>query len=241
MGRYREEISRETFEQIEHYLLNRMGEQVRLQFEAAMAADVELAAEVKLQQQLFALVEAGSFSINEQHKLPAQINRDYTLWYAAAAVILLVGALSFWFFKRTSGNTVDLYALCYQPDAGLPVEMGAADSTHYLFYDGMISYKEGNYAEALAKWNKLDTGEIQKDTLQYYMGMACLNKGNTDESIKILTISATRTGTAFYEQANWYLALAYIKKGDNEAAVAVLKKIKNYPGALSLLNKLQEE
>lgn len=241
MAKYRQDVSRETFEQIENYLLDRMDGQTRLQFELSMAENAELAAEVALQQKLFAVVEAGSFSEKEPNRLSVRLNKNYTLRYAAAAMLLLIGAASLFFLQRsTSNNTTDLYAAYFQPDAGLPIEMGAADSSRYLFYDGMITYKEGNYAAALAQWKKLTPGEVQTDTLQYYMGMAYLNNGDYDASISVLKSLGSKPDAAFYQQANWYLALVFLKKGDKPAAIATLNLISKYPGASELLNKLRE-
>lgn len=239
MGKYREEISSETFEQIEKYLLDGMDAQTKLQFEKQMDADELLASEVKLQRQLLAAIETGSFFASDHELTPLNNKRDFTGWYAAAAVFLLVGAASFWFFiKNDTLDSGDLFAEYFHPDPGLLVAMGAADSSSYQFYDGMIDYKQGNFDLALNKWNRLMKVGVQTDTLQYYIGMAHLNKGNANESIRFLSRLITKPEGAFFEEANWYLALAYLKDGDITRASSILKKIRGYPGADPLINKL---
>ncbi|RYY38067.1 MAG: hypothetical protein EOP46_00235 [Sphingobacteriaceae bacterium] len=231
-------ISKETFEEIESYLLGLMDKETRLQFESRMAHDAALLAEVRLQQKLFAAVEAGSFTSVPQNVKSIGFSRRYVAWFSAAAAILVFAVAAFWFSKRFDRQTENLYAAFYQADPGLPVEMGAADSTAYLFYDGMISYKEGDYKQALKKWGKLEKRQVLRDTLQYYKAMAQLNQGAIDEGITTLTPIADKAGTAYYREANWYLALAYLKKGDKKNAQVILKRIPDHPGVLSLLNEL---
>jgi len=232
-------INRETFEQIESYLLEQMTKESRLQFEAQMKADKALAAEVNLQRELFAAVEAESFFVAHQQETKVNISRSYTAWYMAAAAILVFCAVAFWFIRKDrSGSTENLYAANFQPDPGLPVEMGTVDSTNYIFYDGMISYKENNYKTALSKWERLNKSGVKNDTLQYYVAMAYLNEDSTNKGIAALLQLAKKTDAPFYQQANWYLALAYLKTGDKQSAKNALKQIRDYPGALSLLDKL---
>jgi len=241
MEKYNQEISRETFEQIENYLLDRMEDRERQLFAQRMAADAQLAAEVALQRRLFTAVETGSLFPDRQPSTSDRAKQNHTRWYAAAAVLLLVGCAVFWFFrKEASLSNTGLYAEYYRPDPGLPVEMGIADSVAYTFYDGMINYKEGNYRAALSKWQKLEQMDSSTDTLQYYIGMAYLNNGDTDKAAVLLEGMTKRADAPFYERANWYLALAYLKKGDKENALLRLNKIRSYPGVVSLINKLME-
>ena len=61
MENHSDSISRETFEQIESYLLGQMDVQDKAQFQQRIQGDPALAAEVQLQAQLVAAVQVSSF------------------------------------------------------------------------------------------------------------------------------------------------------------------------------------
>lgn len=158
-------------------------------------------------------------------------------WVAAAvAVAMLTGA---WWLWMANPSDTRLYQSYFVVDAGLPVEMGSADTLVYAFYDGMISYKEGKYPDALAKWNALAAENGQTDTLQYYTGLAHMAMGSLEEAIPLLAMVAGERASFYYQDANWYLALCYLKRGERKTASKILSRIADSETAKELKGKLE--
>lgn len=162
----------------------------------------------------------------------------YRNWWVAASAVFVVCIGIWWVWFSTPSNE-RLYRDYFIPDMGLPVEMASTDTLRYSFYDGMISYKEGKYHDALVKWASV-TGMIgNTDTLLYYRGVAAMAVGNIDHAIEQLFPVASERRSVFYEEATWYLALCYLNQDEPSKAVALLKRIPRHTQAPALLKKLE--
>lgn len=234
MAENRNDIDQPTFERIEAYLLGRMDDTARTAFEQAMNADESLRDEVDLQRKLMATVEAGAFLASNPFEEKAKVRPMFSRvkkWYMAAAVLIIAGSAAFFIWQQNQEK--DLYARYFQPDPGLPVVMSSTDA--YTFYDGMVSYKEGQFNDAITKWESLGRAQGYTDTLQYYMGMAHIHISKYAEATTHLQTVAENNKSAFRERATWYLALVYIKLGDKASAARWLKLIPGNEQASKLL------
>lgn len=193
-----------------------------------------------------ALTQVSSFRLSESGVediagLPAptqaKAGKQLTFrnWSWAAAAILLVIA-SIWFLKPA--NSPDALASRYfKADPGLPVTMSS--TLNYQFYDGMVSYKEGDYDKAILLWQNLSSSQSPSDTLNYYIGVSYLNQKKYQEALNFLSPLAKTSGE-WQEKAGWYAAIGYLRLNQPEAAAELLKSIPNYPPAKELLSELQQ-
>lgn len=216
-------LDRPTFETIEAYVLERMTAPERANFEQRMAGDAVLRDEVELERENIRAVELGGIGramkqiATEERAEAATHGRGISyLAYAAAVTALVLGAL--WWHNRSSVNE-RLFAEHFTPDPGLPVAMGAADDLE--FADAMVSYKEGNYAEARAKWSRLLKSDAGSDTMRFYIASASLAEGDAASAIAPLTALVTDSTSVFQSRAAWYLFLAHLRMGQYEKARAV--------------------
>ncbi|MHA7130512.1 tetratricopeptide repeat protein [Algoriphagus namhaensis] len=158
------------------------------------------------------------------------------LWGVAASVaILLVGWLGFQ--KLFSDPNQVLFEAYYQTDPGLITAMSGTDS--YEFDRGMVDYKEGKYQEALARWQPLLSENPESDTLLYFVAMAQLETQDTESSQQYLEKLIALESSAFEPDAQWYLALILLQKGEVERAQSLLSAL-DRPEARDLLEKLQK-
>jgi tetratricopeptide (TPR) repeat protein len=227
MKEYKEHIDQQLFEQIEAYLLNTMDAARRAAFEREMEADEKLRNEVSLQRRLTAVAEVSSYKGEKQEQKkqggPAVVKKlPHFAWYAAAAVVIVAVT---WFYRNNTPSAEKIYARYFIPDSGLPVVMSSANDD-YDFYDGMVSYKEENFARAIEIWKKVYLEHPANDTLQYYMGMAYLNSNDSSAVAYLLPVAAN-DNSRWQPKAIWYLALAYVKTGRKEEAAIWLKKLSN--------------
>jgi tetratricopeptide (TPR) repeat protein len=234
MAEFRKDIDQQTFERIEAYLAGRMDATERSSFEMEMAEQEWLRDEVGLQRKLMATVEAGSYLASNPFAQQAKVRPMFSkrrFWYVAAAIALIVSSAGLIIWQQTREK--DLFARYFQSDPGLPVVMSSSDA--YDFYDGMVSYKEGQFQDAIVKWESLGEKQGFTDTLQYYVGVAQIQISKYAEAASHLQIVAENNKSAFREQATWYLALVHIKLGDKASAARWLKTIPGYEQADKLL------
>ena len=237
MEDYKDHIDQELFEQIEAYLLDSMTTEERSRFETQLAADPSLQKELELQRQLLAIVSVESFNAAPKSAPTQTANiTSISKWYwAAAAVLIFISG--FWFFQNQTATPQKLANQYFSPDPGLPVTMSS--SSQYQFYDGMVSYKEADYEKAIAIWKSIATTNRQSDTLQYFIGVAYLNRDHYNDALQQLLPLAEGNGN-WKEKARWYLSLTYLKLNQPQKAQKWLQTIPSYPEAPELLEAINQ-
>ncbi|MBX2925467.1 MAG: hypothetical protein KF746_24935 [Chitinophagaceae bacterium] len=239
MMEYKDNIDKELFEKIEAYIQNRMNAGDRTAFEKEIQADETLRNEVALQRQLIASVQVfthhkeDSFKASSDVKAPVKKMRHVWM-YAAAAVTALIAVTWFYQYKTATGEQV--YANYFTPDAGLPVMM-SGENDRYDFYNGMVSYKEGEYDKAIEIWRGIAQ---PSDTISYFTGVAYLNNKNAEASIAHLATVALNDKSAWQQKAIWYLALAYVKMNNKDKALEWLNKLPDNEQAKLLMRDIQK-
>ncbi|MBX3253163.1 MAG: hypothetical protein KF862_03390 [Chitinophagaceae bacterium] len=239
MMEYNDHIDKDLFEKIEAYIHNRMDVNTRIAFEKEMGSDEALRNEVDLQRRLMASVEVFSHNRKEPVKSmtgqKAPVKKLNSTWlYAAAATVAII--LVTWFFRSNTGKDEQLYASYFVPDAGLPVVM-SGEHDRYDFYNGMVSYKEGEYSKAIEIWKNI---ALPSDTVSYFIGAANLNNENPAASTEYLVAVAQDDKSAWQSKAIWYLSLAYLKMNEKEKAIDWLSKLTNNEQAKQLIHDIQK-
>lgn len=224
MAQYKNDINKELFERIEAYLLNNMDSITRTSFENEMAGDAALSNEVELQRKLTGAIEVLAYKQQrlsaKQSDVSAPVKKFNRAWlYAAAAVLVLIAGT--WLYNYTSISSEKIYTKYYSADVGLPIVM-SGDNGNYNFYNGMVSYTEGDYTKAIEIWTQI---KHNADTLQYYTGMAYMNSNNFQASIDQLLPVAQNTSSLLQSKAIWYLALSYLKIDNKDQSLQWLEKI----------------
>jgi tetratricopeptide (TPR) repeat protein len=213
---------RPTFETIEAYVLERMSAADRAAFEQRLTTDPALRAELDLEREHILAVELGGL----QHTLKAIGEVELQkgggpawggLLKYAAGIALLLGAALWWMLRPPANER--LFAEHFSPDPGLPVAMSVTDDP--VFAEAMVTYKEGRYAEARARWETLLQRKPESDTLRYYTASAFLAEGEHRAAIRLLEPLAVDPSTAFRQKARWYLFLAYLRAGEATKAMAL--------------------
>ena len=225
-------MDEKLFETMENYINGRMTAEEQQSFEQEMSSNPELREELEMHRKLVSSIETESvrhmleqiheenFSQEETPLVSLRSRARYFPLAIAASVALLILA-GWWVFSWQSSQPEALYATYYSPDEGLPTTLGYMDDAQ--FAEGMISYKMGDYAEALDYWQPLLSADPANDTLNYYGGLAYLGSGQAEKAIAHLEKVTANEGSAYQTDARWYLALAYLKNERTTEAQALLQ------------------
>jgi tetratricopeptide (TPR) repeat protein len=220
------DISQELLEIIENYINGTMNTRELNDFKQLLELDDEFKTKVEDIKTMLLGIENQSLKeqLDEFHKdLPkTKVKKPkdkkvrylyYSKFAAAAALIIAVGSI--WFFSTPQNEK--LYTKHFKPDPGLPTTMSSTDN--FEFYDGMVSYKHGDYDIAIEKWKTLNETNPENDTLNYFLGVAFLANKNVPDAIPYLENAAdAEDNFAFLNDAYYYLGLAYMKEGNIELA-----------------------
>ena len=161
---------------------------------------------------------------------------------AAAVLILLIPA----YFLLKGPSDQRLYtayfdapiSTYYSANRGTNTSGDQALENAFKLYESML------YEKASLAISELVESHPEKEDLVFYQGIALLETGDTEAAISKLTQCLETTYNRVDQLAPWYLALAYIKIGDREAAKDLLNNLVRSDSAKSdqakqLLKKLQ--
>jgi TolA-binding protein len=219
---------------IAEYLLNDMTEEERAAFEKEMAEDQKLALEVKWQRQMLdqlkatlaykELIEDPDYE--ELDKLAKEIVADkprlvryspgrramhLLLVAAQVAIFVIIGKV-----LLKDPTSAALFTQYYQPYE-IEYEGNSEDPSQVIIAQSINFYNRGNYNQVITNLTRLDPGEELPAEATFSLGLAYL--AVNDYTNAVLTFQEhIEQHEAYDEEANWYLALSFLKKGEPERA-----------------------
>lgn len=228
----------ENFDLIERYLLGKMTAGEKAAFEERLEKEPDLQTEKDTMADLILGVESlGLKNKLKGRKIGEEANgkvvkmepkRKFSFQkLAIAASVAAVFFCGWWFLNPGLNEDDQLYSSAFVTDPGLPTRM--SETENYNFYDAMVEYKMENYDKAIEEWTK-SPKNIGKDTLDYYLGMAYLNKGDYSKAEEMLT--GVKDDSALSSKAQWYLLSILIKEKKYSEAKQMLKELPStiHPG-----------
>ena len=222
-------ITQDFLETVEQYYNNKMPSAERNIFEEKIQNNAEFKTQVENLKILFNAIESQSLKeqldffhkdIPEDEKITKLQFLKFIKIGIAATIILAIGF--FWMNKYSANER--LYAKYFTPDPGLPTTMST--TSNYIFFDGMVNYKQGDYKNAIAKWMPLEQKKPNNDTLNYFIGVAYLADKNPQKALPYLNKTVNNPKSIFFEEATFYLGLAYLKQGNIAASRKTFEKSK---------------
>lgn len=162
--------------------------------------------------------------------------RPVLRWSMAAAIALAIGAAVYIVATNQTMSSQDLYATYYQPfDEEISVRNITAED---MGNQASQFYKAKNYESALPIFLKILEGEPENAEVQIATGICQLELGRFEKANQ--TFSSV-VNPLYKEQAQWYLAMNFLKQSDKENAKTILESIEqgdfNYEKAQEILKE----
>jgi tetratricopeptide (TPR) repeat protein len=244
----------EEREILESYLLNRLTEPEREEFEkhyfecgscfAQLQTGLAVQAELRHQPPL------------PDHARGASWLRTW-VWSPAFATILILLSAGIWWYSARNRQPSQRVAssqpkmspeVPVQPHSAPPsleelarvepppysgvVLRGAEDEAHETFHQAMQFYVQGDYAHAIPGVRAAAKASPQTASFSFYLGACYLLVGQIDPAVVSFRQTVSLDDPAYSESAHFYLAKAYLRKKQVARAEEELQKTVRIHGSL---------
>jgi|APTNR8051073442_1049403.scaffolds.fasta_scaffold02390_6 tetratricopeptide (TPR) repeat protein len=221
-----------SLEEIQHYAKDRLDEAARFRVEnhlldcalcrAALDSymanpDETLGADVALlQQQIQSAVRPKIITMKR--------NRFNSVAAAVALLVLAGAAAAYWQHTRYDR----LYASVFSaPKANEVIAMRSENGVQKAdpdLQEALDWYKAGDFAAASQSFDRYLQGHPDDFQAGLYAGIAALSGGYPEKAIEQLT-AVSINDPQLFDEANWYLALAFLKQKKLADAKAILENL----------------
>jgi len=247
----KKETEEELFDKIEAYLKGDLSKEEEALFQKALLENSILKEKVEkhkfihssfdndlidFQNKLSKIREVTNQDSEIQSNVP-KVQSFFILKIAAFIIVIIGVAYSVW--QVSIDNESDLFEKYYSP---YPVEhvLRGENETEL----GLVEYSNADYEQAVFSLTQLIKEQPQNNYLKLYLANSYLNIGKYDMTISLLKSINMQENIS--EDANWYLALTYLKKGQKDQSIYHLKKVIDIDGkyraySSELLSNLLEQ
>lgn len=143
----------------------------------------------------------------------------------ATAIVLLL------FLLRPAAQLSDFAHIEPVPYRSLQVKSGAAISdAERLFEEGMRSYVQKDYSNAIAKLALAVRQDSTNASFHFYLGLCYLLSESIDPAIAHFQRAIALGGNSVLEKAYWYLGNAWLLKGERVRALEAFRRVLEMEG-----------
>lgn len=227
-----------TIERIEDYLEGRMDKPEESDFEKELESNPELAEHYKLSKEIdtfirnenrreFKELVMQAWDKNNEKRLRVEKAKKRLLsprnQFIAAAFIIL--SLSIFLVVNSRKRTSHSYLFKnHFAHYGYTIEPRGAGDSIGSFYNGMRLYEAGSFEDAISSF--IDTEQNYNQISNFYIGLCYLELDQYKNAIIYLQ-KATAINGEQTQEAEWYLALAYLAEGKIKQTEGLLIQIIN--------------
>jgi tetratricopeptide (TPR) repeat protein len=237
----------ETTGKIEEYLEGALSERERLEMEALAARDASFSELLQMHREINesirdnervalqnTLVEISS-SYKREH--PAGIKRRVIGWpaqkvkmmagiAASLALIIMLGLFIGRFGGRERGDKLyDKFYQRYEPGMISRSSSGVSSMT-----EALIDYESSRYSLAFSRLSDLVHSDPENMLAKFFLGLTCLEMQNPEAAVDAFYTLPESWDSPYAIHRDWYLALALLKTGEEEKALALFVKLHQSAG-----------
>lgn len=217
---------------IEHYLDGSLSDTERLAFEERLKLEDELRAQVEEMK----VIREGILRASRKEVLKSIQALEATLpaveapviplwrntWLQVAAGISLLAVCAYLLWPRTQEPT-QLFAEYFEPYPNIimPTVRGVVENDSTVKAQAYRAYDQQNFTEAIRLFEAVQ----QKDEGVFlYLGNSYLASGQPERALPLFE-KVLNNYDVFDEQAEWYVAVSYLKLEEREKAKVALQKV----------------
>lgn len=148
---------------------------------------------------------------------------------AAAALIIIMLTLAFLLFSMNADHLSgeELYASHY---SAYNLEDNYRSAVDLPIEKGLALYNKGNYSEALSYFESKLAAQQATAKAGFIAGISALELNMPEKAIDHFKQVLQTENLEFYQHAQWYLSLAYLKSNKIAEAEVLLQALSNIPG-----------
>jgi len=221
---------------IEQYRFGPMSESERLKFEQELVENPilnhEFQLDIELEETLkqYDIIDLRRKLLRAMNEEKAQVKMPdrksfHSKWYMVAAsitlLILLGGAIRLMNPVKYTNNT--LFEMYYTGENAHNLTRSAGNTND----EAMTKYREGDYNSALVLFNEILDKDPSNIYIRYYSGLASIEANQNEKAIGEFKYIIDQKNNLFVENAQWYLALSYLKNNQVKEARSLLVQINN--------------
>jgi hypothetical protein len=241
---------------IESYIDEELDAAGRKHFEEELSRNSQLSIEYNLDRDLeLALADENLIDFRAKCITAQQeynLNRNKTVkviqfvrkyWYAAASVILILIIAGGALFLNPSGySTERLFKMYY--NSGESISVTRSGNSNMV--EALMKYSQKDYKAATVLFGEVLKNNPTNYAVKYYDGISNIEIKDYDNSIVLFKSIISDGQNLYVENAQWYLGLAYLAKGDISDAENEFSQIAQNPDhyynqqAKSILAKLSK-
>jgi tetratricopeptide (TPR) repeat protein len=208
-------------------------------FENELDSNPELQAELKLQKELNDALGQGDIldlreKLNvihemvdpepERKRIKRTLSGNWAGIAAASAVILVAIGFLLSNFINPVQTAEELFDQHYEPYI-VPTNYRSAAEINIVFHKALVEYGNQDYQKALQLFEKVLVEDESRMDVTLLTGISNLEIENYYKANNSFQKVINHNDNLFIEQAEWYLALCYLKTGEQEKAHLQFGKI----------------
>lgn len=171
---------------------------------------------------------ASQFSTTEAtREAPVKTLPNHYRWInrIAAAAVILILPLAGWMYwnAQAKERLFSQYFQSYESDY-LSLRGEGAETPNPMLQKAMEIYQQKEYLESIPLFDSYLEQVPENTIAAFHAGMASLEAGQTSKAIQYFEI-VRLNDPSYYEDASWYLALAYLDMDRVEEANGVLEDL----------------
>jgi tetratricopeptide (TPR) repeat protein len=228
---------------IDKYLSNELNEDEQKWFEHELTSNPDFAHEVLLHKNINkAILENDIINLRSQlQTIETQtlnkrsfINEFFHFkwqYIAVAASITVLLSFGLRFMTQSNLTNDELYNMYYQTYDGEGAVRSANEKTDQELSQAMRFYNDKKYDEALVLFNSILDKDYSNVAVHLYAGIANMECFKYNEAVSSFQLIIDHHRNLYVDQANWYLAICYLKMYQDDKARQLLKKIVEEDGS----------
>lgn len=168
--------------------------------------------------------------------MPPRSFKSKIHWYypSAAAIGLIFIVSAFFYVNNLRPSNEKLYNDYYHKYDANIVTRSEPTSQNDLI-TAIQLYDRGSYSEAISYFSRILNSDETNIAAHFFLGVTYMETNSFSKAIDHLRIVISRPDTIFLEQAEWYIALCYLRTNQTVLAIKILTKISNSKNFYKLL------